>query len=425
MLLSKVRTQGASLLATAYVVCALTLSGVPGWSSLPSLLLVLLLILSVVEAARGQIVVKKWVVAPVAFLGICALWSILNWEKSATPLLATAAAWVGALLIAIHVQNGLHVRLVLRAMIVASLINAIAVLMGFDAYLLYVADFSDVSEEVLLRRPSGLIGNSNALAIQAILPLFTLALWKEGIGRATWTAAIVCAAYAFVASGSRKGLYLALFAVPFVAYAFPSTRSRNALLTVGAIVVAVFTVILFGNSLDVLPPSLAELEVLRRVDLALTGVDTSVLHRGELVDSGIEAFLQSPIFGYGLDAFRWVAGGGYYAHNNLLELAVNGGLVMIASYYYLYALSAGRANRAYGLRDRRRILHWGLLFLMLGLEFGFVSYRDKFFVLVLVLLVMVPATSRQQGAGRAITSTAVRRRGFASAKERLINTSEQ
>lgn len=413
MHLPKLHLRVSTLLAAIYVVLALTLSGIPGWSHLISLVLALLLAVSVADAARGRLVVAGWVWAPTSFLVICVLWSILNWEKSVTSLLSTGVAWIGALVVAIRVQNGLQVQLVLRAIIVASAINAVAVLIGFDAYLLYAADFSKISEEALARRASGLLGNSNALAIQAILPLFALALWKEGIGRVTWTVGIVCAVYVLAVSGSRKGLYLALLAVPFIAYALPSGRFRNALLTAGVLALAVFGVVVFGNSADALPPSLADLEVLRRVELAIAGVDTSVLHRRELVDSGIEAFLGSPLYGYGLDTFRWVAGGGYYAHNNLVELAVNGGLVMTASYYYLYVLSAVRANRAHSLRDHKRILHWALLIVMLSLEFGFVSYRDRFFVLLLMLMVMVPPSTQLKRVAWQGSRSSVRRRDYA------------
>lgn len=407
----------STLLAAIYVVFALTLSGIPGWSHLISLVVALLLALAVADAARGRLVVAKWVWAPTSFLVVCALWSILNWERSVIPLSSTGIAWIGALVIAIRVQNGLQVQSVLRAIIVASAINAVAVLIGFDAYLLYSADFSEISEEVFARRASGLIGNSNALAIQAILPLFALALWKEGIGRVTWTVGIVCAVYVLEVSGSRKGLYLALLAVPFIACALPSGRFRNTLLTAGVLAAAIFGVVLSGNSINALPPSLADLEVLRRVELAIAGVDTSVLHRRELVDSGIKAFLGSPLYGYGLDTFRWVAGGGYYAHNNLVELAVNGGLVMTASYYYLYVLSAVRANRAHNLRGYNRILHWVLLVVMLSLEFGFVSYRDRFFVLLLLLLVVVPPSTQLKRIEQQGSRSSMRHRDYSHVEE--------
>lgn len=381
----------AAVSVVAYVVASLTLSGIPGWSRLSAATFLLLVGVSVIYGLNGRLVLPRWIWWPAAFLACCLLWSILVWESASDPLLTTIIAWGGGALVAVHVQNGVRLDLVLKAMVAAAAANVAAVALGFDSYATYAADFSVVSEQALSRRASGLVGNANALAIQAILPLFALALWGKRITRTIWAVALVCATAALVVSGSRKGLYLAVLFIPFVAYAIPDAKLRKMLLVITAASIAGVGAALLAGGVDGLPDAIQQLEAVKRVQLAISGDDLSYLHRLDLAESGIAAFIDSPLIGHGLDSFRFVAGGGTYAHNNYLELAVNGGIVMLAIYYAVYASAAARTYRAYGSRDKRRYLSWFLMLTMLGLEIGAVSYNDKFFMLLLMLLSMTPS----------------------------------
>lgn len=381
----------AAIAVVAYVLTSLTLSGIPGWSRLSAVSFLFLTGVSLIYGLNGLLVLARWIWWPTAFLACCLLWSILTWESASDPLLTTIIAWGGGALVAVHVQNGVRLDLVLKALVAAAAANVTAAAAGFDSYAIYAADFSVVSEEALSRRASGLVGNANELAIQAILPLFALALWGKRVTLLIWAVALICATLALGVSGSRKGLYLAVLFLPFVAYAIPNAKLRRTLLIVAVAATAGIGALLMTAGVEGLPDAIQQLEVVRRVALAISGHDLSYLHRLDLAESGIAAFIDSPLIGYGLDSFRVVAGGGTYAHNNYLELAVNGGIVMLAIYYAVYASAAARTYLAYGSHDRRRYLSWFLMLTMLGLEFGAVSYNDKFFVLLLMLLLMTPS----------------------------------
>ena len=58
-----------------------------------------------------------------------------------------------------------------------------------------------------------------------------------------------------------------------------------------------------------------------------------------LIEYGLEMFKEKPIFGTGLDSYRLLTPlSGYYAHNNFIELLVDGGIVGFGLYYWFPCL---------------------------------------------------------------------------------------
>lgn len=383
--------RAAAVSVAAYILTSLTLSGIPVWSRLSAGAFVLLTIVSIFYALHGRLVFSTWVWGPIAFVACCAYWSILVWETAVAPLMTVVVAWGGALLVAVHVQNGVRIRLVLNTIVAASVVNIVAALLGFDTYAIYSADFTLISEQGVARRASALVGNSNAFAIQTILPLFALVLWREHVTRSAFIVALSAASYALISSGSRTGVYLTGVFLPFAAYGIPHPKLRKTVVICSLVIVLGSAFLFLAGGIALLPESVQQVEAINRIELALSGGDTSYLSRMDFIARGIDAFLKSPVIGNGLDTFRFVTGAGTYAHNNLIELAVNGGIVMLAFYYLLYAVAAIRAYRAYRAYDRRRYLTWLMLLVMLGLEMGAVTYTDKCFVLLLITLLMMPS----------------------------------
>lgn len=118
--------------------------------------------------------------------------------------------------------------------------------------------------------------------------------------------------------------------------------------------------------------------------------ENSLTVRQGLAAVGREAFLARPLTGYGLDGFRFLAGtGGVYSHNNYVELAVSGGIPMLALYYapQLVALVRG-AKR---LRGNPAVqLTFAFALCALVMDVGMVSYVDR--TLGMIPLLLMAAT---------------------------------
>lgn len=115
------------------------------------------------------------------------------------------------------------------------------------------------------------------------------------------------------------------------------------------------------------------------------GSDASTSTRMRLVEHGVAFFQMSPVIGHGganfsaLDAAYYNAGSGYYAHNNFIEILTDYGVVGFCLYYWMYVLlivfTVTRIRKASSFQ----LMVLALLITLLVMEYGFVSYYDRFF----------------------------------------------
>lgn len=378
------------ILVAGYIFSSLAFSGLPTWSMLSGMFAGLLILTIGYRVYNHRLRMGRWILSPLLFIVCCAIWSAFTFTSSHTAFLTTTTAWLGAIAVGLAMQNGVNIQVVIVPMIAAALANAIAIFFGFDAYIEYVADLARESEDVLLRRSTGLSGNPNAVAIQAILPLFLLVLWRLDVSRLIWVIALFCAIHALIVTGSRKGLYLAVVFVPYALYGLTTAPRATIVFLLSAICGLALSLFLIVSDISIFQNLLQDLEVVQRVIMALNGLDTSYLDRMNFIDTGIEAFLNSPLIGYGLDQYRRLFGGGLYSHNNYIEVAVSGGVLLFVAYYQIYLTAAWSIYIDSRLKRKARVLHGALLLVVLGLESGLVSYRDKFVVLTVVLLIVGP-----------------------------------
>ena len=131
--------------------------------------------------------------------------------------------------------------------------------------------------------------------------------------------------------------------------------------------------------------------------LTLTGTgqgDASSITRLNLTIWGIEWFKKKKVLGYGLDNFRIVLHIyhsdyplSYYAHNNYVELLVDGGICGIFLYYWFYIYII-----IYSLKEKKLTVQTiegcGLLISIAISEIGLVSYYDKYIQLLLLIVWM-------------------------------------
>lgn len=368
-----------------YVFASLALSGIPGFSRLSALFASLLISILATNFIRNKLVIGKWSIPSLIFLIHCFLLAIPQWDSASELFISTAVAWVGGIAIAVAIQNGANIRMVIYGLAAASLASAIAVATGFDSYVSYVADLEVESEVVLEQRATGLVGNANVLAYQAMLPLFCFGLWRDHVPKLIWVIVLGCAIQALLVTGSRKGLFLALVFIPyFFLLVGNSRRARYELIFLALTALSIIGLFFYIQGVDGL--SKIDNVALERVILATQGRDDSYLERLDLVSVGVDRFLVNPIFGHGFDMFKNVSGYGKYAHNNIIELAVDGGLIMIFTFYciYIYALYSGLRN--FMKSDMRRYMQIGIVLILFFLDFGLVSYTQKIWPIILTIL---------------------------------------
>lgn len=123
-----------------------------------------------------------------------------------------------------------------------------------------------------------------------------------------------------------------------------------------------------------------------------SGGDKSSLARQEMINVGVDAFWEKPLFGYGINSFKEIyglaMGRTVYAHNNYIELLVDVGLVGFCIYYvYLAGIFLLTKTK----NDKKYIYLKALLLALLVADVGTVSYYDGFiqYVLCIVLVVLI------------------------------------
>ena len=115
------------------------------------------------------------------------------------------------------------------------------------------------------------------------------------------------------------------------------------------------------------------------------GVNQSTVERARFIKKGLSLIAEAPIFGKGLDTFRWLSGEGTYAHNNLIEIGVALGLVGIVLYYGFHLSILRAAARLRRTDD----FVWRFIVIavptLLLLDVAVVSYASKLSTLLLIM----------------------------------------
>ncbi|MCD4690349.1 O-antigen ligase family protein [bacterium] len=234
----------------------------------------------------------------------------------------------------------------------------------------------------------GLYGNPNVLALAALtgLAIFAsgLELWRGSWGRFLTGVTGLLLLAGVAASGSRKGFIGAILIWVFGLIG-RGTRRRMLIHIVVAIALGMVLIA------SVEPLRLYWLLTMARMRDAVVSMTSAaggtrgLVERAAFIRDGLALMSRSPVFGSGIGSFRWLAGQGKYAHNNMIELGVGLGLVGLFLYYAFHlavfakALLLGRASGVV----RRFVFVFVPTFLIL--DIGVVSYYMKTPALLLVV----------------------------------------
>ncbi len=237
----------------------------------------------------------------------------------------------------------------------------------------------------VVSRLSGLYASPNTLGMFCVIGL---AVFMSGIVRLGNAAARIGAyASAFilligiVASSSVKGV-MGLVLVCGLGASLSSSRARVAVF-VGVAASLAGALVTFVE-----PVRFVWEHALYRLQIATigtsVGVNQSTIERARFIRKGLDLIAEAPVFGRGLDTFRWLSNEGAYAHNNMIELGVALGLVGVVLYYGFHFSILGAAARLRRTDDSV----WRFIVIavptLLLLDIAVVSYASKLSTLLLI-----------------------------------------
>lgn len=238
-------------------------------------------------------------------------------------------------------------------------------------------------------RFSGILDNPNALAILMIFSLFlsTHTLNSEKyfsknsfIRKICFLNIFLCINTIFTTQ-SRKGI---IFGLLLVVLYFSLRLSYTRMIPY--IVGILFILLLSSIFSDFLPNSSGAFE---RIESGLNfyskenSMDNSARTRLYFISEGWKGFLESPILGYGINSFRYYYG--FYSHNNFIEILYGFGILGFCVYYSMHV----RLLRKLIINFKNNMYLIFFLFILLSMDFGFVSYESKLNMLVYITISLI------------------------------------
>lgn len=234
----------------------------------------------------------------------------------------------------------------------------------------------------------GLYSSPNLLGILCVIGLavfMSVAAGRRSVAASIGSyAAALILLVGIVASSSLKGM-MGLLLVCGLGAVLTASRVRSVTLVGVAAGLGAMLVVF------VEPLRLLWEHALYRVEIAFTtvgmsvGVNLSTAERTRFITKGLALIEEAPLFGRGLDTFRWLSNEGAYAHNNMVELGVALGIVGVVLYYGFHVSilrAAARLRRTDDFVWRFVVIAVPTLLL---LDIAVVSYASKLSTLLLIM----------------------------------------
>ena len=120
----------------------------------------------------------------------------------------------------------------------------------------------------------------------------------------------------------------------------------------------------------------------------------SISVRHAMKSLAIQGWLESPIWGYGFDSFKYLAleklGELWYSHCNYVELLYNGGVLYFISYYYIYIYMIVVLLKKKTINNEYKAFMISSMISLLVFDYVSVSYEITFIQLIIALIVYIP-----------------------------------
>lgn len=240
-------------------------------------------------------------------------------------------------------------------------------------------------------RYMGTTGNPNALAIIMLASIFVSIIYLiDDATKKNWFyyyqyINILFALYVILLTVSKKGTLFA--SVLFLFYIAISLRSKKGIGRIVILGIVASIAIYYFVDINQINEYL-ELTVKRfnafssqlssETEFGSTGI------RKRLIDFGLVTLQDKPLFGYGMDNFRVLAKGGFYSHNNFIELLVDVGLIGFTLFYSIYVYLLFMVAKM--PKGDLKILFIIFIFIQIAMDMAVVSYGGKFGIYMLLFL---------------------------------------
>ena len=232
-----------------------------------------------------------------------------------------------------------------------------------------------------------LFGNSNILAnllMKSALYAIWLLVYSENkiIHKMVLTLCLVASYYGMFLSGGRKFIIIPAIFLYILLFFKRDSRGRKHLVkytgVVIAIVIAVYYLIMNVPAFyAVIGERMESLFSFIRTGHSISGKSAEI--RATMIEIGFNKWMDSPIWGYGFDSFKYynrlMTGHFYYSHNNYIEILFDLGIIGFAIYYWFYwklFYVAWKGKNSYTPEIRAFVI--GIVFSMLVFEYGAVNY---------------------------------------------------
>ena len=249
-------------------------------------------------------------------------------------------------------------------------------------------------------------GNANTLAILLmiaamaafyLLIYFSNALWKK-------VGLIFCIGlsyYSMFLSGGRKFVIVPIIFLYILLFFKADRKGRKHIIRYTLIIIAII-IILYQLIMKV--PAFyhvigSRMEGLINTFLGVGNAEASAESRGIMIAIGLKKWLDSPIWGYGFDSFKYynlaTTGGFYYAHNNFVEILYDLGIVGFILYYYFYFKILKKGLVCFDMPANARAFSVATIISFLIYEFGAVNYSSTPAMIMLFLAYKVQDSHRK------------------------------
>lgn len=254
----------------------------------------------------------------------------------------------------------------------------------------------NLTGDVSNRLGGEIMGNANTFASMIMISVM-YELWlliygdyKKSI-RLILTLMILANIYALILSGGRKFFVIPFVFLYFLLYFKSDKKGKRHIVKytviVGAIVVGTYILIMnvpvFYNAIGI------------RMEGFIAGItgegvqDGSSKIREIMRKLAVERWLESPIWGYGFDSFKYYAitavGHFFYSHCNYTELLYNGGIVYFISYYWIFWKVFKEAFISKKGEQKYRTFALAVVVSLFIYDYGAVSYSSAMNVVMIAM----------------------------------------
>lgn len=200
-----------------------------------------------------------------------------------------------------------------------------------------------------------------------------------------------------VLTGSRKGILGFVFCLLLISFMMAKSHTKWVrLVSIGMMLFVMYGLIMY---VPVLYSSIGY-----RIENLLSFLSTGQTEEGSLesrislIEAALRGIQEQPLFGYGLNAFRYYDHRGLYTHSNYIELLFSGGIVLLVVFYLLQIWLLVKSFRLYKQTKQKVMMAivFSISILMLINDIAMVSYYSKLGMIIQLMLVCAVNTVTQE-----------------------------